>query len=107
MGRKEFWHCQKQILIDEGITEERQLTKGHWRGQSDPSVQGIEEPENHSEHIQNRKATGRSGGDSVMLSIVELYCRNEARTLSIGCFLCGEGAAFFLRLFLLNPPIDT
>lgn len=106
MGRKEAWHRQKQILIDEGITEERQLTKGPWRGQSDPSVQGIEEPENHSEHIQNRKATGRSGGDSVMLSIVELYCRNKARTLSIGCFLCGEEAAFFLRLFLLNPPID-
>lgn len=89
-------------MIDEGITEERQLTKGHWRGQSDPSVQGIEEPENHSEHIQNRKAAGRSGGDSVMLSIVELYCRNKARALSIGCFLFG----YLLRLFLLNPPID-
>lgn len=106
MGRKEFWHCQKQILIDEGITKGRQLTKGHWRGQSDPSVQVIEEPENHSEHIQNRKATGRSGGDSVMLSIAELYLRNKARTLFIGCFLYEEEAAFFLRLFLLNPPID-
>lgn len=106
MGRKKVWHCQKQILIDEEIAKERQLTKGHWRGQSDPSVQVIEEPENHSEHIQNRKATGRSGGDSVMLSIVELYHRNKARTLSIGCFLFGEEATFFLWLFLLSPSID-
>lgn len=106
MGRKEVWHCQKQILIDEGITEGRQLTKEHWRGQSDPSVQVIEEPENHSEHIQNRKATGRSGGGSVMLSIVELYHRNKGRALSIGSFLYGEEAAFFLQLFLFNPPID-
>lgn len=106
MRRKEGWHRQKQILIDEGITEGRQLTKGHWRGQSDPSVQVIEEPENHSKHIQNRKAAGRSGEDSVMLPIVELHHRNKAKTLSIGCFLYEEEAAFFLWLFLLSPPID-
>ena len=101
MGRKEVWHCQKQILIGEGITKGRQLTKGHWRGQSDPSVQVIEEPENHSKHIQNRKATGRSSGDSLTLSIVELHHRNKARTLSIGCCLSREEAAFFLWLSLL------
>lgn len=100
MGRK-VWPCQKQILIDEGITKRRQLTKGHWRGQSDPSVQVIEEPKNHSKHIQNRKATGRSSGDSLMLSIVELHCRNIAGTLSTGCCPLGEEAAFFFWLSLL------
>ena len=61
-GRKEGWPCQKQILTDEGITQERRLTKGRWRGQSDLSVQGMGEPENHSRHIQSRKATGELGG---------------------------------------------
>lgn len=106
MGREEVWHCQKQILIDEGITEGRQLTKGRWRGQSDPSVRLIEEPENHSEHIQNRKATGRSGGDSFVSSIVELHRRNKARTLPIGCFLCGEEVAFFSVALPPHPPSD-
>lgn len=61
-GRKEGWHCQKQILIDEGITQGRQLTKRHWRGQSDLSVEGTEEPEKHSGHIRNRKAAGDLAG---------------------------------------------
>ena len=81
--------------------EERQLTKGHWRGQGDPGVQVIEGPENHSKHIRNRKAAGRSSGDSSMLSIVELLHRNKARTLS-----AGKGGGLFSLALSAYRPID-
>lgn len=88
-------------MIDEEITKGRQLTKGHWQGQSDPSVQVIEEPENHSKHIQNRKAPGRSGGDSSMLSIVELHPRIKQGHFPLATFCMERRQHFFLGHYLV------